>query len=417
MSKFKIVGGKQLSGEVVISGSKNSSLPLMAACLLTEETCTLTNVPEIEDVQTMIEILRQLGAEVDSTDKRLVITAKALTSHEPDSGLVSRFRGSLLLLGALLGRLGKVTIVNAGGDKIGVRPIEAHVEALKALGAKYNNGNKISLKADKLVGAKIVLEESSVTATENAMMAAVLASGTTVIKLAAMEPHIQQLGEFLNQMGAKISGIGSPTLTIQGVAKLHGAKIEVIPDSEEATSFITLAAAARSDIVIKKLNPEFLDDYFLKLKKIGVKFEVGEDFVHVFKPENSYYGIKIQCGLFPKLNSDFVPPMAVLATQAEGETTIDEWLYENRLGYIPKLADMGAKAEILDPHRVRIIGPTKLHAKESVSFDLRMGMTLVIAALIAEGTSEISDIHHIDRGYAKLEERLKVLGADIERID
>lgn len=418
MSKFIIRGGKKLAGEIRVSGAKNAVLPLMAASLLTEDECVLTNVPHIADVESMKAILLDLGAEVHFSDDRMSIRAAHITKSEPDPDLVSKFRASIVLLGALISRVGSVTIPYPGGDKIGSRPISAHIEAFKDLGATAEVGHAVSLTAQaRLVGNKIVLEESSVTATENAMLAAVLASGQTVIKLAALEPHVQQLGHFLNAMGANISGIGTSTLTIDGVERLHGAEIAVIPDSEEAASLLTLAAATKSHITVTHLDPNFLEDYLLKLKKMNVKFEVGENFVEVLPPEGEYTGTKIQCGLFPKLNSDYLPPMSVLASQAHGETLMYEWMYEDRLGHIPELVKMGANAEILDPHRVRIIGPTPLHAQNITTYDLRMGMTLVIAALVAKGESEISDIHHIDRGYATLEERLHAVGADIKRIE
>ncbi|MGE5298392.1 MAG: UDP-N-acetylglucosamine 1-carboxyvinyltransferase, partial [Acidobacteriaceae bacterium] len=385
MSKFLIKGGRYLSGEVAVSGSKNATLPLMAACLLTAEECELTNVSDIKDVASLSEILKGLGARVEFGNRTVKIKAQDLVSSEPDPALVGKLRGSILLLGSLLGRTGRVKVPFPGGDRIGKRPIDTHVAALKALGAEDLSDGSVEFSATKLKGAKIVLEETSVTATENALMAAVLAEGQTVIKLAAMEPHVQQLGEFLNLMGADITGLGTPTIVINGVAKLHGAQVQVIPDSEEASSLITLSAAAKGDVIISKLNPDYLEDYLLKLKKLNVNFETGPDFVHVKEPVSEYTGTKIQCGFYPKLNSDYIPPMSVLATQATGETLMYEWLYENRLGYVAELIKMGANAEILDPHRVKIIGPTKLKGQKITSFDLRMGMTLVIAALIAEG--------------------------------
>jgi UDP-N-acetylglucosamine 1-carboxyvinyltransferase len=417
MSKFVITGGKKLNGSIAVSGSKNSVLPLMAACLLTDEECILTNVPDIKDVETMAEIFKDLGCKVDRQDHQLTIKADNLTKHNPDPAKVGKFRGSVLLIGALLARLGKVSLPFPGGDKIGKRPIDTHVEALEALGAKAETNDELNFTTDKLTGTKIVLGETSVTATENVMLAASLAQGQTVIKLAAMEPHVQQLGQFLNLMGAKIEGLGTPTITIDGVSKLHGASIEVIPDSEEAASLITLAGATKSDIKITGLNPEFLEDFLLRIKKMNVNFETGKDYVHVKSPQAEYVATKIQCGLYPKLNSDFMPPMSVLATQARGESLVYEWLYENRLGYVAELKKMGANAEILDPHRVRIVGPTALHGEASNTYDLRMGITLIIAALVATGESEIHEIHHVDRGYENLEARLKNLGADIKRVD
>ncbi len=416
MAKFLINGGKKLNGEIPVAGSKNALFPLMAACLLTDEECVLTNVPQITDMETMVDIFQDLGVMANPSDRTLVIKAENINSTILNSK-VSKIRGSIVLLGSLLARMKQVSMDFPGGDKIGKRPINAHLSALEAMGAKVEVNGRIEIRADQLVGNKIVLEESSVTATEMTILAAVTASGQTIIKLAAMEPHVQQLCEFLNMMGANISGIGTPTITIIGVAKLTGAKIEVIPDSNEAASLIVLAAATKSDLKISRLNPDFLEDVILQLKKMQVTLEVGTDFVHVLPPKESYKGTKIQCGLYPKLPSDDMPVFAVLATQAEGESMVFEWLYENRLGYIDQLKKMGANAEVLDPHRVKIKGPTKLSGQGLSSYDIRMGMTLLIAALVAEGESQMDGIEHIDRGYEHLEERLNALGADIKRID
>ncbi|MBI3952552.1 MAG: UDP-N-acetylglucosamine 1-carboxyvinyltransferase [Candidatus Doudnabacteria bacterium] len=418
MSKFVINGGRPLSGEIRVSGSKNAVLPLMAACLLTDQKCVLRNVPRIADVEAMTAIIADLGAEVEYKDHEVVIWAKNVTNHCPNPALVAKLRASILLLGSLLARIKKVEIPYPGGDRIGVRPINTHVKALNALGASFHTDDGLVFFAEELRGNKIVLEESSVTATENAMMAAATAAGTTIIKLAAMEPHVQQLAEFLNKMGARITGAGTTTITIEGVEKLTGAEISVIPDSEEAASLITLAAATKSDVRITGLNPNCLDDFLLKIKAMGVNLEVGDEYVRVKISSKPYKAHpKLQSGLYPKLNSDFLPPMAVLATQAEGETFIYEWMYENRLGYVAELAKMGASVEVLDPHRVKIKGPTSLHGQRIATFDLRMGITLVIAGLVADGQTELDNIEHIDRGYEGLEERLVKLGADIKRVE
>ncbi len=417
MSKFVINGGKKLSGEISVSGSKNAVFPLFAAALLTEEPCRFTNVPEIVDKDVMVEILKDLGVNVEVSDHSVLIEAKNVNKSNLDPKLTSKLRGCVVLLGALLSRVKKASMQFPGGDSIGKRPIDAHLGAFEGLGATASVNGLIEVSCDKLIGAKIILEESSVLGTENAILASVMAEGTTTIKLAATEPHVQQLCMFLNRMGANISGVGTSTLIIIGVKKLRGAEIELIPDSSEATSFITLAAATKSEILISKLNPEFLDDFFIKLKKIGVEFEVGKDFVKVKTPSKNYEAIKIQGGLYPKLASDDIPPMAVLATQAVGTSTMNEWMYENRLGYATELMKMGAKVEALDSHNVLITGPTALKGdKEMKSYDLRMGITLVIAALVATGESEIDDIEHIDRGYENLEARLTKLGAEIKRV-
>jgi UDP-N-acetylglucosamine 1-carboxyvinyltransferase len=417
MAKFLINGGKKLKGEVKVAGSKNAVLPLMAASLLTSDECVLTNVPDIKDVETMSEILREMGAEVIRSGATLRIKAENIKSVDVNHELATKLRGSILVLGPLLARAHQVTMTFPGGDLIGKRPIEAHLAVFKEMGAKISSNGSVILSTDGLVGNRIIMEETSVTATENAMMAASLASGKTTIRLAAMEPHVQQVGEFLKLMGANISGFGTPTIVIDGVAKLHGAEISIIPDSEEAASLITLAAATKSEVKVTGLNPDYLEDYLLKLRKMNVNLRVGKDYVQVLPPQRDYVAAKIQCGLYPKLNSDYVPPMSVLATQAVGETFMYEWLYENRLGYVPELTKMGADALVLDPHRVKIVGPTILHSAKITSYDLRMGMTLVIAALVADGSSEIDGIEHIDRGYEKLESRLQALGADIKRIE
>jgi UDP-N-acetylglucosamine 1-carboxyvinyltransferase len=417
MSKFVITGGKKLSGEIDVSGSKNAVLALMSACLLTSDECILTNVPEIDDVRSMMEIFRELGVEVELNDHVLRIRAAKVKTSAPNAELVGKFRGSILIIGSLLARVGHVSLPLPGGDKIGSRPIEAHTEALKALGAMGKANGLFEFDVQKLTGAKIVMEESSVTATENAILAAATATGHTTIKLAAMEPHVQSLCQFINLMGGKITGIGSPTLEIDGQNSLHGAQVEVIPDSEQAASLITLAAATKSNVTVRHLNPEFLEDYLLKIKKMGVNFEVGKDYVKVMAPTAEYLGTKIQSGLYPKLNSDFIPPMSVLAARASGESLLHEWMYENRQSYVESLVKMGADAQIIDKDRVKIVGPTPLHAEKITTYDLRQGLTLVIAALVASGESEISDIHHIDRGYERLEERLGAIGADIKRAD
>lgn len=420
MSKYVINGGKPLQGEIRIPGSKNAVLPLMAAALLTEEECRIENLPQIADVGVMGELILGLGAEVvfDWPRRAVTIKARNVSSYEPDPNLTAKLRASILLVGPLLARLKSAWLPTSGGDRIGVRPIDAHILGFEQLGASVSTGEIYKFSTSGLTGAKIILEESSVTATENLMMAAALADGHTTIKLAAMEPHVQQVGEFLNSMGAKIAGLGTTTIEIEGVKRLHGASVSVIPDSNQAATFITLAAATGSDLGISGVNNDYLDDLLLKMRRFGVVFETASDSIRVLPPTKPYSGIKkLQVGLYPKLASDDTPPLAVLATQAEGETIIYEWMYENRLGYAPELNKMGANTEILDPHRVRIIGKTPLLAADLTCSDIRMGMALVIAALTASGKSTVSQVHHIDRGYENLHGQLLALGADIVRID
>jgi UDP-N-acetylglucosamine 1-carboxyvinyltransferase len=420
MSKFIIRGGKALSGEIRVSGSKNAVLPLICACLLTDKECVISNVPRIIDVDVMVDLMSALGVLIKYDKEKSILSIKAETVNVEalPSELAGKLRASILLIGPLLARVGRAIMHTSGGDRIGVRSIEPHLSAFKRLGAEVNYDSHYSITTGrKLEGAKIVLEETSVTATENVMMAAVLAEGTTTIKLAAMEPHVVQLGEFLKLMGAKIAGLGTPTIVIEGVQSLNGASVRVIPDSNQAATFATLAAATKSSVSILGANPDFMDDFLLKMGQFNVNYSTGTDYIKILPPEGKYRGIKkLQVGLYPKLASDDVPPMAVLATQAEGETVIYEWLYENRLGYAPELNRLGANAMILDPHRVRIIGPTKLSGDKLVCSDIRMGMTLIIAALVASFESEVMNIHHIDRGYESIEKCLSAVGADITRV-
>ncbi|OGE74200.1 MAG: UDP-N-acetylglucosamine 1-carboxyvinyltransferase [Candidatus Doudnabacteria bacterium RIFCSPLOWO2_02_FULL_42_9] len=415
MAKFIINGGKKLSGEIKVSGSKNALFPIFAASLLTEQPCRISNVPEIVDKQVMVHLLADLGVQMNVSPHEVLITAANINKTDLNPELTSKLRGSVVLLGALLARMKRVTMSFPGGDSIGKRPIDSHLQAFEALGAITQANGVIEISAEKLVGNKIILEESSVTATENAILAGAMAEGQTVIKLAAMEPHVQQLCEFLNKMGAKITGIGTTTINITGVPKLHGAEIDLIPDSNEAASFITLAAATKSTVTVTGINPEYLDDFLLKLKNMAVNFEVGKDFIEVNAPTVDYQAIKIQGGLYPKLASDDIPAMAILATQAVGKSTMNEWMYENRLGYATELMKMGASVEAVDSHNVIFTGPTPLKGDKMTSSDIRMGITLVIAALVAQGQSEIEGVEHIDRGYENLEERLSKLGAEIRR--
>ena len=417
MERFIIKGGRPLKGEIEVSGSKNAFLPILAATLLTVEPCQIENSPLIQDGENALAILQGLGAKINRQGKKVLVDSSGLNSFMPPAEIVRKFRGSILFAGALLGRCGKVVLPYPGGDIIGSRPLDVHMEAFRALGADISETPEhfLKIEAPKLTGAKITLSEISVTATENALLAAVLAEGETVIKLAATEPHVQDLANFLKKMGAKIEGAGTNTIHIQGVKKLNAASHALIPDSDEAMSLAILAAVTRSDIFVKKINPEFLDSGLQKLKAMAVDFELGGDWLHVKKPAGLYRASKIQSGLYPKLMTDQIPPLAVLATQASGVSLIHEWMYEGRLGYINELIKMGANAVALDPHRALIIGPTLLRGNEVKALDVRSGMTMIIAALVAEGESVLNEAFHIDRGYEKIEERLQKLGADIIR--
>ena len=418
MQKFVINGGKPLQGRVDIKGAKNAAAPILSACLLTKEECFIGNIPMVADILKMIEILESMGVETEWVGERK-LRVKAGDSVDPekiDFSLVGQMRSSILLLGSLLARFKKFKIKHPGGCIIGARPVGIHFDALEALGADITqDGDFYYLKADKLIGKEIILKEFSVTATENLMMAATLAEGTTTIRIAAIEPHVQDLARFLNKMGARIKGLGIHTIQIQGVKKLRGAEHKIIPDPIEAGTFIITAAATKGNVEISGANPRELDLVLEKLKEMGASFEIKNDKITV-KPFSKLSAVrKIETRTYPGVPTDLQAPFAVLATQAEGTTLIHDTMYEGRLAYINELNKMGANAVICDPHRALITGPTPLYGQNITSFDLRSGATLIIAALLAKGQSVIEKVEQIDRGYEKIEERLRELGADIKR--
>lgn len=417
MAKFIIEGGKSLSGEVRIGGSKNAILALIAGCILTKKPVTLTNVPEISDVETMLAIAKGLGAdcEWDRENRKITIAAHTITSTSPDQTLSPKLRGSVLFAGALLGRERRADLPVPGGDIIGARPLDTHFRLFESLGAVVVPGNTIQIDGSELHGSDLTLEESSVTATENAILAAVRAPGKTLIRLAATEPHVQELVRFLQKMGARIQWRDLSRIEIEGVTELGGCDHEVNPDEQEISSFAVLAACTHSTLLIRGIRQDYLDSVLLQLGKMGITHTLDRDTLTILPSLGKFRAFRIQAGLYPKLGSDHLPPFAVLATQSEGESLLHDWLYENRFRYIPELQKMGARCTILDPHRVRITGPTKLHGSEISSVDIRAGMTLVLAAMIAEGRSTILGVEHLDRGYETLTDRLQAIGADIRR--
>ncbi|MBI3420743.1 MAG: UDP-N-acetylglucosamine 1-carboxyvinyltransferase [Candidatus Sungbacteria bacterium] len=417
-TSFVIHGGKPLQGEVIMSGSKNAAFPIIAACLLTDEPCVLENVPTIQDVVVMLQMTEKLGVSIDwdRAAHRLSLHAKHLESHSPDETLSRKFRGSILFAGALLGRLGAASIPYPGGDAIGARPLTAHLRAFEELGVKITEDRLIEMDGGKLVGAAFPMQEPSATGTENAILAAVLAPGKTIISLGDFAPPVQELIKFLRSMGADIAIQDVVRIEINGVKKLHGTTYRINPDEVEISSLAALAAATRSEVALQGVAPQYLDAVFLQLKAMGVAFEHSADTLTIRKPVAGYKSFRIQSGLYPKLMPDHLPPFAALATQAEGVSLVHEWMYENRLRYITELQKMGATCEILDPHRALITGPAVLAGCHVESFDLRAGMVLVIAALVARGKSVIANVEHIDRGYEALESRLQAIGADIKRI-
>ena len=415
MSKFVINGGKELSGSITVAGSKNSALPLLAATLLTDRDCEISNVPDIEDVRNFLVILDELGARSEFENGTVRINCGSVDSFAPNEELTKTMRASVVLMGALLGRFGSAQVAYPGGDKIGKRPIDFHIRAFQSLGATVVEGDLVALQAKKLIGSDLYAE-SSVTATENMILASVQAEGNTTIKLAALEPHVQQLCEFLNIMGAKISGIGTHTLNIAGAISLQGAEIEVTPDMIEAGTFAVLGAASHSAIEIRNVRHDHMDAVYEKFRRIGVSFDKDENSLIINKPQNEYKAVEIKTGVYPALATDLQPPFGVMATQCRGVTKIHDWIHEGRLGYLDELSKMGASIKKIDTHRAEISGPAKLAAAKIKSLDLRSGITLVIAALIAGGTSEISGVEHIDRGYENLEKRLTAIGGDIKRV-
>ncbi|MBU1038674.1 UDP-N-acetylglucosamine 1-carboxyvinyltransferase [Patescibacteria group bacterium] len=416
MGSLLIEGGRPLHGQITVQGAKNATTPIVAACLLTQEVVKLNNVPQIADVEKMLALLVGLGAKVVRQGESVQIEAKEISAAKLDRALVRSMRSSVLMFGPLLSRLGEVSLPEPGGCIIGNRPLAAHFVGLKQLGAKVEQvEDSYVLKANGLHGAQIVLPEFSVTATENIIMAAVLAKGLTTIELAAAEPHVQDLCNFLNKLGAQISGIGTHKLVIEGVSKLTGGEHTIIPDMVEAGTWAVLAAVGRGEIKINSIMPEHLSIVLLKLKEIGVDFTLEENSL-IVRASRQLKPFKLQTMPYPGFATDLQAPFAVLATQASGSSLIHDPLYEGRLNHIAELTKMGANAVVADPHRVIINGPTPLYGREIRSFDLRAGATLIIAGLIAEGQTVINDLEIVDRGYQHLVERLTTLGAKVKRV-
>ncbi len=421
MSKFIIKGKIKLRGDVEISGMKNAVLPILASTILVRGKSVITNVPQILDVKKMVEILESLGAEINWLEPNtLEISTDNLALGEMDQKKVKSMRSSALLMGPLLSRFKEMSISEPGGCIIGARPLDTHLAALRALGAEISFDNKTqvyNLKTRGLAGAYIILPEFSVTATENAIMAAALAEGKTTIKMAAAEPHVEDLINFLNKTGAKIEGAGTHTVVIDGVKELRGVKHEVIPDQIEAGTFAAAAAALRGHIKIKKIIPAHLDSTIVLMRKIGVGIDAGVDFLEITPQGAALNAFKLQALPHPGFPTDLQAPFGVLATQCNGTSLIHDPLYEGRLGYIRELVKMGANAVLCDPHRVLITGPAPLYGQEIKSLDLRAGATMLIAAMVADGESTLNDAEIIDRGYERIEEKFRLLGAEIERVE
>lgn len=416
MEQFIIKGPSHLKGSVTISGAKNAALPIVAATALFNKPVTIKNVPRIKDIISLIAILEDLGAMVDFEGNTLRIDPKNLENREPDPKKVRNLRASILCIAPLLTRMKKVSIPHPGGCLIGARPIDVHLDAFKKMGATViEDTDKYILEAKNLHGASLSVD-FSVTGTENIIMAAVLAEGDTEIKLAAAEPHVQDLCHFLTKAGAKIEGIGTHNLKITGVKQLQSIEHEIIPDQIEAGTFAIAAVVTKGDVEIVGFIPEHHESLLSKLARAGVSFEIKGDNTLRILPTHKIKPFKIRTEIYPGFPTDLQAPMAVLATQASGSSEIYETIFEGRLGYINELSKMGASCVLRDAHQATITGPTPLFGTRITSFDLRAGATLIIAALIAQGESRLDQIEIVDRGYENIEEKLRKLGANIRRV-
>jgi UDP-N-acetylglucosamine 1-carboxyvinyltransferase len=426
LAEFIVEGGAKLNGEIVASGNKNAALPLLAASLLTTEPVTLRNMPRIRDVLTLIELLSVLGAKVEWIEANAVrVDASGVSACAIDPSLSREIRASILLAGPMLARCGSVSLPPPGGDVIGRRRLDTHFLAFEALGAAVTiDATVYSLERDELVGADIMLDEASVTATENAIMAASLARGVTVLRNAASEPHVQDLCHMLVSMGSTIDGIGTNTLTIHGVKALRGTDFTVGADNVEVTSWIVIGALCGGDqgLLVRNASPQHLPMTRIMLNKLGVRFDArgGDVFVPgrqelVVTPDLGGAVPKIDDGIWPAYPADSMSPTIVAATQARGTVLIFEKMYESRLFFVDKLIAMGAQIILCDPHRCVVVGPTRLRGERVQSPDIRAGLALVIAALCAEGRSVISNVQQIDRGYEGFADKLRRLGANITR--
>lgn len=416
MASLLIEGGHPLRGDIVVPGAKNAATPIIAAALLAPEPCAIDNVPDVIDVAKMLELVQGLGVRVERQGRGVRLDASHLATSGLKRDLVKAMRSSVLLFGPLLARTGEAVLPEPGGCIIGRRPLDAHLAGLAQLGVTVRiEGDTYNLKVrDKLQGAHVVLPEFSVTATENVLMAAVLAQGTTVVDIAAAEPHVQDLAAFLNAMGAKVSGIGTHRLVVEGVAKLHGTEHRLIPDSTEAGTWAVLAAVSRGQLTIGPIEPTHLELPLYKLRQIGVDLEVAGDKLTV-RASRQLKAFRVQALPYPGFPTELQAPFAVLASQANGTSLIHDPMYEGRLNHITELAKMGADALVADPHRVVVSGPTPLYGREIRSFDLRAGATLIIAGLIAQGETIIHDVEVVDRGYEHLDARLAAVGAVVRR--
>jgi UDP-N-acetylglucosamine 1-carboxyvinyltransferase len=428
MDQFIIQGGLPLSGEVTPSGNKNAALPLLASCLLTDEPVILHNMPEIRDVQAIRNLLENLGVQFEEQNDHHTwrVHAAQVRTADLNPALTSQIRASIMLAGPMLARSGELVLPPPGGDVIGRRRVDTHILALEALGANvtYDRSQHVfKFQAKQLIGANILLDETSVTATENAIMAAVTARGSTILRNAASEPHVQELCHFLNQLGGQIENIGSNTLHIQGVPRLHGGEFTIGPDYLEVVSFIGAAVVTHSAIRIREAGPQYLDMTDQVFNRLGVEWQV-EDGKDILVSANQSLTIipdlgnaipEIKTNVWPAFPTDLISLAITVATQASGSILFHDWMYPSRMYFTDKLVSMGAHIVLCDPHRCIVQGPTQLFGENVESPDIRAGMALVLAALAARGESVIRNIGQIDRGYERIDVKLRKLGAKIER--
>lgn len=419
MAKFIINGQKELSGEISVKGAKNLALKVIPATLLTTESVGISNLPNIEDIDKSLQMIEELGFFIKKDKGKIVLRSKNIKTTALPSKLADKFRTSIMFVGPLLARFKEVRFPHPGGCVIGAggRPIDLFLDGFKALGAEVKIEEKsYHIKAKRLKGCNFFFPKVSVTGTESLMMTACLADGRTVLKNCAMEPEIKYLAEWLNSCGTKIKGAGTSTIVIDGVKKIKGRDIKIMPDRIETGSFALMAAATNSELLIKNCDPENIEILLAVFKKVGVNFEIGKTWIKI-KKSGTLKPYSIQTHEYPGFPTDLQSPYVVLMTQAKGTSLVHETIYDRRLIWTDMLSQMGANIIMCDPHRVVISGPSKLYGKKLISPDIRAGIGLVIAALIAKGTTEIDNIYQIDRGYERLDCRLRKLGADIVRVE
>lgn len=425
MEKFIIEGGIPLQGDVTPSGNKNAALPILAACLLTDEPVILHNIPQIKDVIDMRMLLENLGVKAETIDRNSwQLTARDLRTADLDPELCRRIRASILLAGPMLARMGELQLPPPGGDVIGRRRLDTHILALQALGAQVNYKRTLEFKSSKLIGADILLDEASVTATENAVMAAVTASGRTTIRNAASEPHVQELCNVLNSMGARISDIGSNTIHIEGVSNLHGTEYTIGSDLLEVISFVGASVVTGGRVRIRNAGVQHLEMISHVFHRMGVTWSaegvdilVSEDQPKIIVPDLDGAIPEIKTNVWPAFPTDLISIAITVATQMTGSILFHDWMFSGRMYFTDKLVGMGARIILCDPYRCLVQGPNSLYAEKLESPDIRAGMALLLATLAARGQSTIRNVRQIDRGYERVDEKLRRLGASIERTE